>query len=254
MTERFRPNRNVSNNVSQRVSSRVPVNRQVPSRQEVRGSDQTEPTKQQSEPTQQRPARNQEVEQEQKRQAQTPPRRPSSPMSNVEEEYIQDSSKSKKGGMLKKALIGIFSIVLIAAIGIGASYYMSSNDWDPVDSSQVTGDNTSPITATSDTKDALSDFGKEEFSGEPVPVKWPSDIQPTRMELFLDPQTSKPVLLLVGDKAGLGTVLRSYNQSGDLTGFWVIVPDEPALDQNNNNNTNDPATSGMNDNTENNGQ
>lgn len=75
--------------------------------------------------------------------------------------------------------------------------------------------------------------------GNPVQVKWPSDITPTKMELHLDPVTGSPILMLVGDKTGLGTVVRAHDATGKLTGFWVIVTDEPAL-----NNYNSDASAG----------
>jgi len=57
------------------------------------------------------------------------------------------------------------------------------------------------------------------------------DIRPIRMDIHLDPVTSEPVLILVGERDGVGTVIRAHNREGELIGMWVVVPEATAPQQ-----------------------
>lgn len=147
------------------------------------------------------------------------------PPFSLEDEYELENGKRNKSKLWKKLAIGAGIAVVLLVIAFVVMKWGDS-PMTTFDQNQITnGENTNPLAKTEGTASPLS--SKEvSFDGNPVPVKWPSDVKPTRMELQLDPNTGQPVLLLVGDKEGLGTVIRSYNQTGDLSGYWVIVPDE----------------------------
>lgn len=149
------------------------------------------------------------------------------PPFSMEDDYELESGKRKKSKLLKNLLLGGLAVGLLVGILFVVMYLFNGDKEVPfVDQTAITnGDNTNPLAKDGSTSGIGSVTKEVNFDGNPVPVKWPSDVKPTRMELQLDPTTGKPVLLLVGDKEGLGTVIRSYNQSGDLSGYWVIVPD-----------------------------
>ncbi|MNE67569.1 hypothetical protein D3C80_1631840 [compost metagenome] len=128
---------------------------------------------------------------------------------------------NRKKGLLKKILIGFGAVAVLGGIIYASAYMGSKGDVPFVDGSSVTGETSNALANIP----SLNSNQSNTFTGDPVPVKWPSDIQPTRMEVFLNPINGDPVLLLVGDKSGLGTVLRSYDKQGSLNGYWVIVPD-----------------------------
>ena len=124
----------------------------------------------------------------------------------------------------KKIIIGIIGAVVVLAVAISIfAFGGKSNDVKKVDNilSTETIGNTSSLLGENTTGAS--------FNGSAVEVPWPSDITPTKMEINLDPTTGEPVLMLVGEKSGVGTVIRSYNKAGALTGFWVIVSSDPAL-------------------------
>lgn len=142
--------------------------------------------------------------------------------------------KKRSNGNNKLPII-IGAVVLVAAIAVGGIFMVNSKNKPNVDSSILTTTGEVDSSVFGDTT-TLTTTG---VNGNPVQVKWPSDITPTKMELQLDPVTGSPILMLVGEKSGLGTVVRAHDATGALTGFWVIVTDAPALEnyvQNNQNN------------------
>lgn len=223
--QRFRPsNGGNSGNGGNRQPARVPVNRPVgrPQHQQPTQSFEREETQQNAYPQQgqQNQYQNQGFQEQPSQSRMNVP-----PMMDFEDEYMQEEGQKSKSNMMRNILIGFVSIAVIAG-GLFAGTKLLGNDETPlVDGSQVTeGENTNPLSEktpspTGETTETVN------FDGNPIPVKWPADVKPTRMEIQLDPHTGNPVLLLVGDKSGLGTVIRSYEQNGALSGYWVIVPD-----------------------------
>lgn len=155
---------------------------------------------------------------------------------------MMNTKRRNSGGNNKKliAIIAVVVLVIVAAV----VYFISNNNQPSVENifsetnTMTTGENA----LTTNVNTALTGA-----DGNPVQVKWPSDITPTKMELHLDPVTGSPILMLVGEKSGLGTVVRAHDANGNLTGFWVIVTDTPALENYNagtnvQNNTNTQVT------------
>lgn len=123
----------------------------------------------------------------------------------------------------KKLILGIIGAVVVLAVVIALfTFGGKGGDVEKVDN-VLNGDTVGTTTSL------LGNTNTTNFNGSAVEVPWPSDITPTKMEINLDPTTGEPVLMLVGEKSGVGTVIRSYNKAGALTGFWVIVSSDPAL-------------------------
>ena len=139
---------------------------------------------------------------------------------NVEDNFARSKDKQNKKGLFLKISI---VVVILAILGAGTYFFKTlylNKQNTPL---QKMTDSSQKQIATNKLSDKVPTF-----DGKPTPVKWPADVKPTRMDIQLDPSSGQPVLLLTGDKAGLGTVIRSYNTTGTLTGFWVIVPDTQA--------------------------
>lgn len=235
---RFRPSFKASNEGDtqnqQRVSPRVPVNHPVPrntGRRTVNSSMNNV---------------NNSYEEPQQRSSYSGGMRP--PMEDIQREYMEEKQVKKSKGALKKVLITLGVLVVIVGLVLGAAYLGSNGSIPFIDTGEIA--NKTETNTTTDAQSSLLKNTTSEFTGEPVPVKWPSDIVPTRMELQFDPVTGEQYILLVGDKNGLGTVIRSYDASGVLKGFWVVVPDEPAL-SNSTNNTNNTTNNTTNNNSNN---
>lgn len=214
MSNRFSQSRGNNNPSSNRVPSRVPVSRPVPNRTGSYGDQDN--------------VRSSGLNSREDRQA--PPRNVMTPTAHIEEEFTeQETPQKKKGGFLKIAIISVLALSLIGLAVFGVMQLGLNQDSPAVDTNGLVqqGENTNPLLKNAEKGSASPELAeaKAQFDGNPVPVKWPADIKPTRMEVYLDPTSGDPVLLLVGDKAGLGTVLRSYSKDGGLTGFWVIIPD-----------------------------
>ena len=150
---------------------------------------------------------------------------------NYQEEYNapvnQNYNAPKKSGN-KKIVVGIVAAVAVVAVVVSIFAFGGKKNVDKIDN--VLDETTSTVGTTSS---LLSGQNASSFNGSAVEVPWPSDITPTKMEINLDPTTGDPVLMLVGEKSGVGTVIRSYNKAGSLTGFWVIVSSDPALSDTN---------------------
>lgn len=172
------------------------------------------------------------------------------PNLGFEESYEEGESSRKKSNKLKMAILGVVGIVVIAAIAF-LLMQVIGNDDSKVDQGAL-GNSNNELNITSL---GGSNSGNK-FDGNPIPVKWPSDVTPTRMEIQLDPVTGNPILMLIGDKSGLGTVVRSYAKDGSLSGYWVIVPDDAsatnAQPNTNNQQSNQSTDNNQNANTENN--
>ena len=139
--------------------------------------------------------------------------------------------RSSNGG--NKKLIAIIAVVVLLVVS-AVVYFISNNNQPSVDN--VFSDTN--VLTTGENAMTTVNTALTGADGTPVQVKWPSDITPTKMELHLDPVTGSPILMLVGEKSGLGTVVRSHDANGNLTGFWVIVTDSPALENYSNGTTN----------------
>ena len=150
-------------------------------------------------------------------------------MNNVEKEFIEEKAKKRSSSTAKKVFIGFLAVVLLLGIFLGGAYLSSTGNMPFADNNSILnggqGNNKPNI---------LGSNKGDKFDGQPVPVKWPTDVRPTRMEMQLDPNTGEVILLLVGEKEGVGTILRSYNKNGNLTGYWIITPDETTPQQSNN--------------------
>lgn len=143
---------------------------------------------------------------------------------------------NKKNKSNKK--IFIFSGILVVGLIFGAftlkTINSSKNNQNNLTYQQQNTVTQLPSTTNIDqTKTVLNN----DFNGSPFQVKWPTDIKPTRMEIMYNPVTGEPTLMLVGEKTGVGTIIRSYNSKGVLNGYWVIVPDNPSNLQPTNNQT-----------------
>lgn len=152
---------------------------------------------------------------------------------------MMNSKRRNSNGGSNKKLIAIIAVVVLLVV-CAIVYFISNNNQPSVenvfsDTNVLTTDGTSMNTVNT----ALTGA-----DGNPVQVKWPSDITPTKMELHLDPVTGSPILMLVGEKSGLGTVVRSHDANGNLTGFWVIVTDTPALENYSTGTTNSTPSTG----------
>lgn len=156
------------------------------------------------------------------------------PNMGFEDDYEEKGSASKKSSKFKMILFGIVGVVALVGIIFLVMQLVGGND-SKVETG-VLGNTNSTVGTTNITSET-----SDKFDGNPIPVKWPSDVTPTRMEIQLDPTTGAPILMLIGDKSGLGTVIRSYEKSGSLTGYWVIVPDDASATTNNNNQPTQPA-------------
>lgn len=157
---------------------------------------------------------------------------------NYQEEYNAPSQnyKTPKSSGNKKMVIGIIAVIAIIAVVVGIFAFGGNKGVDKVDNVL---EETTPVGTSSSLLSGQTTGG---FNGSAVEVPWPSDITPTKMEINLDPTTGEPVLMLVGEKSGVGTVIRSYNKAGALTGFWVIVSSDPALTDTTNNNSGNTVT------------
>lgn len=217
--QRFRPSNGGGNRPPARVPVTRPVGRQTPQApQQPTQSFEREEPQTQSRPYQQ-PQGHGYQEQPQQTRMGVPP------MMDFEEEYMEEEGKKSKSKLVRNLTIGFVALLVILGGIFAATKLLGNDDVPLVDGSKVTeGENTNPLS-----EKAASPTGETtevvDFDGNPIPIKWPADVKPTRMEIQLDPSTGKPVLLLVGDKSGLGTVIRSYQQDGKLSGYWVIVPD-----------------------------
>lgn len=204
--QRFRPS---TNNV-QKPAGRVPVTRPV-------GRPQEQPT--QSFEREEYSNYKEPVQQMQQ------PRMSMPPNMGFEEEHEEESNYKSKANLFKYIGFGLLGAVVIIGIIFMIMKMSDGGDTQTVDGTAVTqGQQTNPL-GNGATTPTGSKTGEVTFDGNPIPVKWPADVTPTRMEIQLDPTSGQPVLMLVGDKSGLGTVIRSYNKSGELSGYWVIVPD-----------------------------
>lgn len=154
-----------------------------------------------------------------------PPRMAMPPNMGFEEELEEENGRKNKNNLFKYIALGLVGTIIIVAIIFLVMKFTGEDATPTVDGSVVTnGQETNILGGGAAT---LNTDGTEtvSFDGNPIPVKWPADVTPTRMEIQLDPKTGAPVLMLVGDKSGLGTVIRSYSSTGALSGYWVIVPD-----------------------------
>lgn len=153
------------------------------------------------------------------------PRMAMPPNMGFEEELEEDNSRKSKNNLMKYIGFGIIGTVIIIGIIFLIMKMTDGGEPDILDGSAVTqGQETNPLANGAKTLNGETTT-EVNFDGNPIPVKWPSDVTPTRMEIQLDPVSGDPVLMLVGDKSGLGTVIRSYSSAGQLSGYWVIVPD-----------------------------
>lgn len=150
------------------------------------------------------------------------PRMGAMPTMGFEEEFERDSSKEGKSKKLKMAIFGVLGAIIL--LGLVFVVMKLTDSGDPNKVSLLNG-STEAVSNNALVKTDSNNSTTATFDGNPVPVKWPSDVTPTRMEIQLDPISGEPIVMLIGDKSGLGTVIRSYNKGGNLTGYWVIVPD-----------------------------
>ena len=154
---------------------------------------------------------------------------------NYQEEYQQPmySNRNEKKPANKKLIFGIVGAVVAIAVVVSIFAFGGSKGVSKVENVL---DSNAETTDLGSGTSLLGGNGTTtaNFNGSAVEVPWPSDITPTKMEINLDPTTGDPVLMLVGEKSGVGTVIRSYNKAGALTGFWVIVSSDPALTNENN--------------------
>ena len=122
--------------------------------------------------------------------------------------------------LLTKIIIGVAVVIGLVVLALG-TVHLSSQGGFPFLRGE---DQTPPINLG-----LLQN--RTPFDGTPVPLKWPVDIRPIRMDIHLDPVTSEPVLILVGERDGVGTVIRAHNREGELIGMWVVVPEATAPQQ-----------------------
>lgn len=155
-----------------------------------------------------------------------PPRMAMPPNMGFEEELEEENGRKAKNNLFKYIALGLAGTIVIVAL-IFLIMKFTGNDAPPaIDGSIVTdGQETNILGGGASTLNTDGSKNTASFDGSPIPVKWPADVTPTRMEIQLDPKSGDPVLMLVGDKSGLGTVIRSYSSAGALSGYWVIVPD-----------------------------
>lgn len=154
-------------------------------------------------------------------------------MNTVEQEFVEEKAKKKGMSTFKKVLIGFLAVVILLGIFLGGAYLSSTGNMPFTNGNSIFSGS-----SQSDKPSLFSTKTSTKFDGQPVPVKWPTDVKPTRMEMQLDPNTGELILLLVGEKDGVGTVIRSYDKNGNLIGYWIITPDETSANTSNNTNTN----------------
>lgn len=163
-----------------------------------------------------------------------PQQQPQPEYQQPQEPVYQEEYQAPSGGYTpprsrkpkdKKVIFGIIGVVVILAVVVAIFAFGGQKDVSKVEN--VLEKDT--IGSTSSLLGGDNSLTAGAFNGSAVEVPWPSDITPTKMEINLDPTTGDPVLMLVGEKSGVGTVIRSYNKAGALTGFWVIVSSDPVL-------------------------
>lgn len=241
--ERFRPNR-INNGNS--LPQKVPTQRIQPQQNRMRQETPMQGTQRVGMNT----AQNRDFEVEKR--TERPQRqsfeqninpRQSKQFSHQEDDFYPSHNQEKiKKGFPKSIKIVLISVIVILIFLIGFRFLTNGNNpFKGIDASSILNgqeDNLNSNKVGSTGSLFNSDTSNVSYGGDLIPVKWPADITPTKMEIQLDPTTGDPILILIGDKSGLGTVIRSYNKSGVLTGFWVIVPDNSlSTETNNTNNT-----------------
>lgn len=131
----------------------------------------------------------------------------------IEEDFSENKKETKKKTRWVGISFGILGILVLALLGFLLMTVLSKDE-QPAPNS--------PAIQTNQLGQKSS--GKGIVSGDPTPVKWPADVKPTRMEIQANPKTGEPTLMLVGDKEGMGTLVRQYSENGDLINHWLITP------------------------------
>lgn len=128
--------------------------------------------------------------------------------------------KVRTGNLKSKIIAGGVVVALLAACGIGLT----------IKSQKSKTSEQTPFAGTNLSQQANTNALTSNATGDtPTNVGWPSDITPTRMEIQLNPKTGEPTLILIGERSGVGTIVRSYDNSGSLTGYWAITSSSPAF-------------------------
>ena len=131
----------------------------------------------------------------------------------IEEEFTENKKEKKKQSRWVGIALGVVGVAALVFVGVFLMMFLSKDEQPATNT---------PAIQTNQLGQKSS--GKGIVSGDPTPVKWPADVKPTRMEIQANPKTGEPTLMLVGDKEGMGTLVRQYSENGDLINHWLITP------------------------------